>query len=89
MNEPRRFILYDSRAADGVSTDDATIFMVCNSDAEAKKARGVYGGMACFSYAVKETPAGHANQLVDERFEWSWYPPKRRRGKKQRQGSTE
>lgn len=66
--EERRYILYDDRAAHGIGTEDASILEVCKSNEEACKSKGEYGGMACYSYAIKD------NQLVDEQFEWNWFP---------------
>jgi len=65
--DDRTYILYDSRAADGTGTEDASVLEVCNDDKEACEAKGDYGGMACYSY-YKE-----GNNLVDERFEWNWF----------------
>lgn len=64
----RKYILYDDRAAHGMGTEDASILEVCDSDEEACEAKDDYGGMACYSYATK------GDQLVDERFEWNWFP---------------
>lgn len=73
MSEERTYILYDSRACAG-DTEDASVLVACESDEEAHSYEGDYGAMACFSYAIKETPGDDPNELVDERFEWNWYP---------------
>lgn len=66
--QKRTYILYDSRASDGMGTDDASVLMVCESNQEAKSYRGEFGGMACYSYADDD------KELTDERFEWNWFP---------------
>lgn len=59
----RTYVLYDSRAADGLGTDEATVLVVCESDQRAKSHKGGFGGMACYSYA------DDGKQLTDERHE--------------------
>lgn len=63
----RVYILFDSRAADGMGTDDSSVLVVCDSDDEAKSYRGDFGAMACYSYRKEN------NQLSDEQFEWNWF----------------
>jgi hypothetical protein len=70
----RTFILYDGRAADGSGTEDASVLVVCEDNEEALEYRGDFGDMACYSYAVKKTPEGQHDELVDEQFEWNWFP---------------
>jgi len=71
----RIFILYDDRAAaPGSNTDDASVLEVCESNEEALEARGDYGGMACYSYDVKKMPDGQTDHLINEQFEWNWFP---------------
>jgi hypothetical protein len=72
--EQRTYILYDSRACCG-DPDEASVLVCCESNREAKSyCDGSFGAaMACFSYAHD------GNQLVDERFEWNWYEPPRKR----------
>jgi hypothetical protein len=64
----RVFILYDDRAADGEGTEDAAVLVTCESNTEALGYRGEFGAMACYSYFDEQ------NDLVDERFEWNWFP---------------
>lgn len=64
----RQYILYDSRAADGSGTEDASVLVVCDDEKEALDYRGDFGAMACYSYRVD------GDNLVDERFEWNWFP---------------
>lgn len=71
--EKRQYILYDGRASFG-DTFDASVFVACDSDEEACSYKGDYGQMVCFSYAIKENPGDEPDELVDERFEWNWYP---------------
>lgn len=66
--EARRFILYDSRACGAQGTGDASMFVVCRSNREAKSYKGDFGAMACYSYRVDKT------HLIDEQWEWDWYP---------------
>lgn len=67
------FILYDARACGDGDTDEATIFVSCDSMKEAKGYKGDYGAMACFSYDIipKE---GERGELVNETWEWDYYP---------------
>ena len=74
MAEKRAYILYDSRAADGMGTDDASVLVACESNEEALSYRGEYGGMACYSYRED------GKNLVDEKFEWNWFPGNPRKG---------
>ena len=76
----RTYILYDDRAADGCGTGDASVLVVCESEKEAHTYEGEFGGMACYSYAEE------GKNLVDERFEWNWFPQSghHRRRKKRR-----
>jgi hypothetical protein len=69
MAAKRTYILYDDRAADGHGTEDASVLVACQSNREARSYRGDFGAMACYSY---RTTAG--GDLVDERFEWNWFP---------------
>lgn len=64
----RVYVLYDDRAANGLGTDNASVLEVCESNAEACRAKGNYGAMACYSYRQE------GSELVDECFEWNWYP---------------
>jgi len=64
----RTYILYDDRAADGAGTENASVLVACESNREAKSYRGDFGGMACYSYEEKD------GELVDEQFEWNWFP---------------
>ena len=64
----RQYILYDDRAAHGDGTEDASVLVVCDDNEEALDYRGDFGGMACYSYAVD------GKNLIDERFEWNWFP---------------
>lgn len=66
--EERVYILYDSRAADGLGTDEASVLVVCESEEEAESYKGDFGGMACYSYREE------GERFVDERFEWNWFP---------------
>jgi len=74
MSDERVYLLYDDRAARGVGTEDAIVFDCCTSDTEACEAKGEYGGMACYSYLKKKKSDGEPDELVDERFEWDWFP---------------
>ncbi len=68
--EDRLYILYDSRAAcPGSDTSEASILVVCEDDEDACSFKGDFGGMACYSYRKEGD-----NKLVDERFEWNWFP---------------
>lgn len=71
QKQKRFYILYDDRAAAG-DTDAAIVLDTARSEKEALKLRGDYGGMSCFSY--EEVPNGDQIDLVDERFEWNWFP---------------
>jgi hypothetical protein len=64
----RTYILYDSRAADGMGTDEASVFVVCETEKEAISYCGDFGGMACYSYK------DDGKNLTDERHEWNWFP---------------
>lgn len=66
--QERQYILFDSRAADGMGTEEASVLVACESDEEACDYKGDFGGMACYSYAVED------DKLVGERFEWCWFP---------------
>ena len=67
QQQTRTYILYDARAiAEG--TDNASVLVACESNREAKSYRGMFGAMACYSYADAD------GILSDERCEWSWYP---------------
>ncbi len=66
--EERVYLLWDGRAADGSGTEYANCLEHCLSDAEACKAKGDYGAMACYSYREND------GELTDERFEWNWFP---------------
>ena len=70
----RQFLLFDDRAAGGDGTSDASVLVSCDSNAEALDYRGEYGGMACYSYAVEVIPGKKIESLVDEKFEWNWFP---------------
>lgn len=69
----RNWILYDGRACCSQGTEDASVLVACSSNGEAKSYKGDYGAMACYSYKVNR------NTLIDERWEWDWFP-KRKRG---------
>lgn len=75
----RRFILFDGRACNGVGTDDATVLMSCNSEAEAHREKTEFGdASACYSYKEE------GNKLTDEKWEWDYHaqkPNKKRRNK--------
>ena len=64
----RKYLLLDDRASDVTGTDGANILVTCESNEEAKGYKGDFGAMSCYSYAVKN------GELVDERFEWNWFP---------------
>lgn len=68
----RLYILYDSRACGAQGTEDASVLEACEDDADARSACGDYGAMACYSYAH-----GPDSTLVDEKWEWDWWPPER------------
>jgi hypothetical protein len=70
----RVFILYDGRAADGSGANDASVLVVCEDNEEALEYRGDFGDMACYSYRVKPMPGDTPDQLIDEQFEWNWFP---------------
>jgi hypothetical protein len=76
----RLYILYDSRACADQGTEDASVLEACEDDADAKSACGLYGAMACYSYAH-----GPGSTLIDERWEWDYWPQagiRRRRKRK-------
>jgi hypothetical protein len=68
MKEKRIYILYDSRAADGLGTDEASVLVVCETERQARSQCGEFGGMACYSYRDE------GGELTDERHEWNWFP---------------
>jgi hypothetical protein len=73
----KQYILYDSRAAGGLGTDDASVLVACESEAEAKSYKGEFGGMSCYSYDIVDS------KLVNEKWEWDWFPQSRqKRGKR-------
>ena len=65
MSNSRVYILYDSRAAGGVGTEEASEITFCNNEEEAKSCRGQFRGMSCYSYLDND-------QLTDQRWEWDW-----------------
>ncbi len=71
--EKRTYILWDSQAADGFGTEEASVFVVCDSEDEALSYCGHFGAMACYSYR------DDGDTLTDERFEWDWFPGSKRR----------
>lgn len=71
---PRTYILYDSRACVAQGTGDASVFVACDSDEEARSYCGDYGVMACYSYDVDAN-----NNLINEKWEWDWHPKSKRK----------
>ena len=67
-------MLFDDRAADGQGTENASVLVACEDEADALSFRGDFGGMACYSYKLEADPDGSNAKLVDERFEWNWFP---------------
>lgn len=63
----RKYILYDGRACGGGETAGASVFVVCDSEKEAKSYKGDFGQMACYSYEER------GNKLVDEKHEWDYH----------------
>lgn len=53
MSEKRSYILYDSRAADGLGTDDASVLVACEDNDEALSYRGEFGAMIHIVRKVK------------------------------------
>lgn len=79
MSKRAMWILYDSRAAAGVGTEDAIVLVACHAgngdpEKEARSYGDMYGAMSCYSYVEKKTPGDAPDRLVDERWEWDWYP---------------
>tara|TARA_Y100000034_G_scaffold73777_1_gene88720 strand:+ start:711 stop:947 length:237 start_codon:yes stop_codon:yes gene_type:complete len=69
----KQFILYDGRATpDGPG--DASVLVCCDDDQEACSYKGDFGGMTCFSYDVQEQPGCNPDRLINEQFEWNWFP---------------
>lgn len=72
---PRRvyLIFYDERGTPDGPSDRAWVLVSAEGDGEARDdiRDGAYGGVYCFSYRVKK---GDPELLVDERFEWNWWP---------------
>jgi len=68
-DENRKFILYDGRACADQGTEDASVLVACEDEAEAKNYKGEFGAMACYSYRLDGT------MLVNEQWEWDWFPP--------------
>ena len=71
MSNDRVYILYDSRAAGGVGTEEASVLVACDDEEEAKSYQGEFDAMSCYSYCDKN------GQLTDEQFEWDWYGTER------------
>ena len=67
MNSNRTYILYDSRASDGLGTSGASVLVVCDCNKEAKGYRRDFGACACYSYVETN------GELTDERFEWNHF----------------
>lgn len=75
----RLFILYDSRACGAQGTEEASVLVACEDNKEARSYCGDYGAMACYSYAH-----GDSGTLIDEQWEWDWWPNERRQHHKKR-----
>jgi len=68
MNKTKRFyIIYDSRAAHGMGTKDATVICTAETLKEAKQNAffGDFGSVAVYSYSKE------GKNLVDEQFEFN------------------
>ena len=66
MSIRRMWVLFDGRACGGVGTSDASVLVICESEAEARCHRGDFGSMAAYSYRKE------GSDLVDERWEWDY-----------------
>ncbi len=64
--DKRVFMLFDSRAAHGMGTEDALVLDTAEALAEARReaARGDHGPVAVYSYRLE------GKNMVDERFEF-------------------
>ncbi|MCI0537689.1 MAG: hypothetical protein L0Z50_20945 [Verrucomicrobiales bacterium] len=73
MSDSRKYVIYDARACGGQGTDQARLCDVADSNTEARRChQGIYGAVACYSYRV------NGKKLVDERWEWDWFPKETR-----------
>lgn len=75
----RLYILYDMRACSGRGTDDAAVLESCYTMAEARRSAPEWGkspfaACACYSYKVKSTEQCPDGELVDEKWEWNYWP---------------
>ena len=66
------FILYSAKACCGAGTDDACVFVSCDSMKEAHSFKRDFGSCACYSYDI--VPGEEREQLVNETWEWDWHP---------------
>lgn len=70
----REYLIYDGRACASAGTDDALCMVFSGSEKAARKdaASGSWGAVACYSYATERKDG--ADWLIDERWEWDWWP---------------
>ena len=65
MSRPtKHWIIYDARACGNAGTETASVFVSCDSNAEAWGYRDNFGDMACYTYD-EETHV--------EKWEWDWF----------------
>jgi len=68
------FVLWDARAAGGVGTNDDPSCLTASEDEKEVRdyaAEGHEGACSCYSY-VKNAE----DVMVDEQWEWDWFPGK-------------